>query len=386
MRTGLAIAAVELRRFLKDRSNYFFAFIFPLLLVLLIGAAFGGSSGGSVAVAGPTGGLRTGIVDQLAGADVDVSVATPDDMRELVARGRADVGVLVTADAARAFDAGDDVTVQVVLGNQAQSQVTAQQVESAVAALASRAGITAALRGAGADADTADAALARADEAVHPAHLQVTNVSEIAEEFSGLGRYDYGASSELLLFVFLISLAGSTTLIQSRRLGVTRRTLAAPVSTPQLVGGQVLGRLVIAAFQGAYIMAVSSLLFGVQWGNLPLAIVVMVVFALVAAGAAMVLGSVIDNDSAAGGVGVGLGLVLGALGGSMYPLELFPDALRTVAHLTPHAWASEALAEVQRHDAGLLDVLPQLGVLLGFAVVLLALGSWLLRRSLARAI
>ena len=357
MRTGLAIAAVELRRFLKDRSNYFFAFIFPLLLVLLIGAAFGGSSGGTVAVAGPTGGLRTGLVDELKGADVDVSVAGADDMRELVARGRADVGVLLTADAARAFEAGDDVTVQVVLGNRAQSQVTAQQVQSAVDALAARAGITAALRTAGADPATADAALAQADKAVHPARLEVTNVSEIAQEFSHLGRYDYGASSELLLFVFLISLAGSTTLIQSRRLGVTRRTLAAPVSTLQLVGGQILGRLVIAAFQGAYIMAASSLLFGVRWGNLGLAILVMVVFALVAAGAAMVLGSVIDNDSAAGGVGVGLGLVLGALGGSMYPLELFPDTLRTIAHLTPHAWASEALAKVQRHDAGLVDVL-----------------------------
>ena len=34
MRTALAIAGVELRRFLRDRSNIFFVFIFPLLLVL----------------------------------------------------------------------------------------------------------------------------------------------------------------------------------------------------------------------------------------------------------------------------------------------------------------------------------------------------------------
>ena len=186
--------------------------------------------------------------------------------------------------------------------------------------------------------------------------------------------------------MFLNSLAGSTTLIQSRRLGVTRRTLAAPVSTMQAVGGQALGRLTIATFQGAYIMAATSLLFGVQWGNLAVAVVVLVMFALVAAGAAMVLGSVLDNDAAAGGVGVGLGLVLAALGGGMYPIELFPDTLRTVAHATPHAWAAEALAEVQRHDGGLTDVLPQLGVLAGFAAVLLLLGAWLLRRSLARAI
>lgn len=216
--------------------------------------------------------------------------------------------------------------------------------------------------------------------------MEITNVSEIAQEFAGLGQFDYGAASQVLLFVFLISLAGSTTLIQSRRLGVTRRTLAAPVTTGQTVVGQAVGRLVIAATQGTYIMAASMLLFGVDWGNLGLALLVVVVFGLVAAGAAMVLGSVVDNDAAASGVGVGVGLVMGALGGAMYPIELFPDTLRAVAHVTPHAWAGQALAEVQRHGAGLVDILPELGVLLGYAAVLLLVGAWLLRRSLARAI
>lgn len=386
MRAAGAITRVELLRFLKDRSNIFFVFIFPLLLVLFIGAQFGGGSSGSVAVSGPSGALRDDLVAQLEDADVDVEVADADGMRELVARGRADVGVLLTAEASAAYDDGDDLAVQVVVGNQAQSQVSAQQVQTAVDGLAAAQGRLAALVDAGADPAAAERALTVAAEMVRPAEIEVTNVSEIAQEFSGLGQFDYGAASQLLLFVFLTSLAGSTTLIQSRRLGVTRRTLASPVSAMQAVGGQVVARLAIGAFQGVYIMAATSLLFDVQWGNLPLAVLVMVVFALVAAGAAMVLGSVLDNDAAAGGVGVGLSLVLGALGGAMYPIELFPDTLRTVAHVTPHAWAAEALAEVQRHDGGLVDILPQLGVLLGYAAVLVLVGAWLLRRSLERAL
>jgi len=386
VRAAVAITRVELLRFLKDRSNIFFVFIFPLLLVLFIGAQFGGGSSGSVAVSGPSGALRDDLVAQLEDADVDVEVADADGMRELVARGRADVGVLLTAEASAAYDDGDDLAVQVVVGNQAQSQVSAQQVQTAVDGLAAAQGRLAALVHAGADPAAAEQALTVAAEMVRPAEIEVTNVSEIAQEFSGLGQFDYGAASQLLLFVFLTSLAGSTTLIQSRRLGVTRRTLASPVSAMQAVGGQVVARLAIGAFQGVYIMAATSLLFDVQWGNLPLAVLVMVVFALVAAGAAMVLGSVLDNDAAAGGVGVGLSLVLGALGGAMYPIELFPDTLRTVAHVTPHAWAAEALAEVQRHDGGLVDILPQLGVLLGYAAVLVLVGAWLLRRSLERAL
>jgi ABC-2 type transport system permease protein len=382
----VAITAVELQRFLKDRSNIFFVFIFPLLLVLFIGAQFGGSSGGTVAVTGPASALRSDLVTGLADADAEVTLVDADDMRELVARGRADVGVLLTPDAVSAYDDGADLAVQVIVGTQSQSQVTGQRVQTAVAGLAAEQGQLAALVAVGADEQSAATALAAAREVVEPSRLAVVNVSEIAQEFAGLGQFDYGASAQVLLFVFLTSLAGSTTLIQARRLGVTRRTLAAPVSTVQAVAGQALGRLTIAAFQGAYIMAATVVLFGVDWGNLALAVLVMVVFALVAAGAAMVLGSVLDNDAAAGGVGVGLALVLAALGGAMYPLELFPDTLRTVAHLTPHAWAAEALAEIQRHDGGLVDILPQLGVLLGFAGALLVLGAWLLRRSLARAI
>lgn len=386
MRTALAITAVELRRFLKDRSNIFFVFVFPLLLVLFIGAQFGGASGGRVAVSGVDGDLRAALVTALEADDVTITVVSEDEARELVARGRADVGVVVPDEAAAAYAAGGDVAVPLVVGSGAQSQATAQRVQSALDALALDQGQVAALTSAGLTPESARQALAAADTVVQPARMEITNVSEIAQEFAGLGQFDYGAASQVLLFVFLISLAGSTTLIQSRRLGATRRMLAAPVTTGQAVVGQALGRLAIAATQGAYIMAASSLLFGVDWGNLALAFLVVVVFGLVAAGAAMVLGSLVDNDAAAGGVGVGVGLVLGALGGAMYPIELFPDTLRTVAHATPHAWAAEALAEVQRHGGGLVDILPELGVLLGFAAVLLLIGAWTLRRSLARAI
>ena len=385
MRVALAITAVELKRFLADRSNIFFVFIFPLLLVLFIGAQFGGSGGGSVALTGARGDLGRDLVATLEAEDLGVSRVGATEGRELVARGRADVAVVVTDEAQAAYLAGDDLAVELVMGNQALSQATGQRVQTALDALALTQGQATALVEAGVPPDAARAALATAGGLVQPARIEVTNVSEIAQEFAGLGQFDYGAASQLLVFVFLISLAGATTLIQSRRLGVTRRTMAAPVSTGQAVAGQALGRLVIAVVQGGYIVATTALLFGVDWGNIALTLLVLVVFASVAAGAAMVIGSVIDNDAAAGGVGVGAGLVLGALGGTMYPIELFPDGLRTVALFTPHSWAAEALADVQRHGRGLVEILPELGVLAGYAAVLLVLGAWLLRRSLARA-
>lgn len=386
MRVVRAIAALELRRFLRDRSNIFFVFIFPLILVLVIGVQFGGSSGGRVAISGGPGDLRAALVSELEADDVTVTMSSPDRLREQLARGRADVGVLVPDDVAERFAAGEDVELEVILGSGNRTPVTFQEVQSAVRGVTTERGQLEALTGAGVAGAQAEAALEEARTASTPSSVEVVDANEIAQAFAGVSGFEVGAAGEVLLFVFLISLAGSSSLIQARRYGVTARTLAAPVSTARTIGGQALGRFVIAAFQGVYIMLATALLFDVSWGNLLASGLVLAAFSAVAAGAAMLIGSLLDNEAAASGVGVGAGLVLGALGGCMLPLELFPDTLRTVANITPHAWGYQAFAEIQRHGAGVIDVLPQIGVLVAMAAVVLLLGSWALRRSMSRAI
>lgn len=388
IRAVLAIAAVELRRFLRDRSNIFFVFIFPLALVVVLGLQFGGQGpAGRVAVAGADSTLRTSIAEQLEGDDVAIAYTDLDGMREQVARGRTDVGLVISSDQAAAFDEGQDVQVQMIPSSQAAAQTTVQLVRSAVREATTYRGQVAALSGHGASQAQIETALTAAAQEVSPPALQVRGgeVDELAQEFAGLGQFDLGASSQLLLFVFLSSLAGSVTLIQARRRGIIARSVAAPVSIGAALVGQGLGRLAIALFQGLYIMLATAVLFDVSWGTPALTVLVLLIFSTVSAGAAMLLGSLIDNEGAASGVGVGLGLVLAALGGGMMPLEIFPDTLRTVAHVTPHAWAYDALADIQRRDAGLVDILGPLAVLVGMAFALVLAGTWALRRSLARA-
>jgi len=388
IRATLAIAAVELRRFLADRSNIFFVFIFPLILVTVIGASFGDDGPtAKVAIAGGDTELRGDIVEQLTEEQsAQVSFAGADAIREQVARGRTDVGLVIRDEQAEAFADGEDAEVSVLVGAGATSQVAAQSVNAAVAGANARREQIAALSDDGRSEAEISAALDAAQEEVEPATLTVESDDQISEEFAGLaGQFDQGAASQLILFVFIASLTASATLIQARRYGVVGRVLSAPITTTQTIAGQALGRFAIAAFQGLYIIVATTLLFGVEWGSWLLALVVLAFFASVAAGAAMVLGSLVDNEGAAGGLGIGFGLVLGALGGCMYPLEFFGDTLRQVAHVTPHAWAYDAMAEVQRRNATLLDIAPDLAVLAGMALILLVAGAWALRRSMSRA-
>ena len=81
-------------------------------------------------------------------------------------------------------------------------------------------------------------------------------------------------------------------------------------------------------------------------------------------------------------MGVFVGLGLAALGGCMVPLEVFPDTMVKIAHITPHAWGLDGFAELVRRGGTIASIGTELAVLAGFAAVLLSFATWQLRAKL----
>jgi ABC-2 type transport system permease protein len=171
-------------------------------------------------------------------------------------------------------------------------------------------------------------------------------------------------------------------LIETRRYGITRRMLVSPTSVRTILVGETLGRYAIALLQGLLIVVGTVLLFQVDWGNPLTTTIVVLLFALAATGAAMVMGSVLQNAAQAGAMGVFLGLVLAAIGGCMVPLEIFPPVMYAIAHFVPHSWAIEALNASISRGAPPVDVGTELLVLAAYSAGLLALATVLLRRTI----
>jgi len=67
-------------------------------------------------------------------------------------------------------------------------------------------------------------------------------------------------------------------------------------------------------------------------------------------------------------------MVLSLLGGCWYPIELFPSTVQTAVHLLPTTWAMQAMTDIIMRGQDLVHVLPEAGVLLGFAVMFFVLG------------
>jgi ABC-2 type transport system permease protein len=382
----LWIAAVNLRRMFRVRTNYFFVFVFPMALILVLGATFGGSSTPRLGVVTQgSGPLSTALVRQLERAPQlrVVPVADPAALLTQVERGSLAAGLVLPARYDAAIRAGQGVTLRYMARPGQSSQQLGETVRGAVAQQAT-------LLGAARFAVTERSApsfgtgLTEATR-ISPAvpSVAVTQTTAGTALFSRtLGQFDEGAWTELLLFLFLISLTGAVALLETRRLGLSRRMLATPTPAGTVIAGETLGRVLIAVIQAVVIIGGSALLFGVHWGQPAGVAAVVILFALVGAGAGILLGTLLRNEQQAIGISLLLGLGLGALGGCMVPLEVFSPTMKRVAHLTPQAWGNDAFTQLVGHHAAVTAILPQLGILAAYAAVLLALATWRLRRVL----
>ncbi len=378
-----AIASANLRRTARDRLGLFFIVVLPFLVMLFVR----GQGGPDVLTVGlavlDDSPAAERLAERLRGLDGVILSEHPSSevLREQVRRGAVAGGLLVPDGYDDTLAAGGTATVEVLadpasglpgaLTGAVGPAVEAESARLAAARFASQQ--------TGVDAETAEQAAERIN--VPPALTIDTQVAAAATQ----GEVAYGdtaPSRNLVLFVFISSLVAGVALVESRRLGVTRRTLAAPTGSGAILLGEAAGRFLIAAGQGLLVVVGAAVLFGASWGN-PLAVLAVVaLFSLVGTGAALLVGATFSDPEQASSVAPFLGIGLGMLGGCLWPLEIVPPVLQAVGRATPHAWAVDALVEVVGRGGGIDDIAAQLGILTAFAAALLGLASWRLRRTL----
>ncbi len=382
------IAAVNLRRLFRDRIGLFFIFVLPVVLIVVLGTVFGGRTAPRLGIVVVDGGpLATELVEAIREGEMELEVRTPTDEARLQAAvedGSLELGLVVPAGYDAALRDGGRAEVRVIGLPTTALSALRRAVDTAVAGQAARVRAARLVQAeAGIPFDEA-IDIATDVQAVTPG-IEVT-VERIGEGIfpEGTTAFAPGAQSQLVLFMFLTSMTAATQIILSRQLGVSRRMLAAPIGVSTIVVGEILGRFGVALVQGLFIVFLSALVFGVPWGDPLAAGMVVIVFALVGTGAAMVVGVFANDVDQAGSLGVMAGMLLGALGGAMVPLEIFPEPMHTIAYLTPQAWAIQGLRTVGLRGGGVPDILPELAVLGLFAVGLMTLGTWRFRRVLSR--
>ncbi len=183
-------------------------------------------------------------------------------------------------------------------------------------------------------------------------------------------------------FAFFLVGAMGASLLEEKQKGTVRRLLAAPIPRWSIITGKMLGYIGLVFIQVMILFGVGNLIFDMPLGHSPLGLVVMTLaLGLAVTGLGMMLAALSKTEKQADSIGLILGFALAALGGcilmgSYVPLYRSAGTIGFISRLVPHAHALMGYDALINQNAGLLEILPQAGILVVYAVVFLLVAVW----------
>ncbi len=374
MRAAWFIARTEIAHQLRQRETILWVFVMPFLFFYFIGTVTGGM-GGPVSDDRP---------DALA---LDASADAGFLVDELVRRLEAQNFRVDRPDSPEAFEpytrrlvvpaptSGKTFT-QAVLAREPQTLEYRSRAEGPGAQLErirlSRAvySLVADLAVVSAGGESPDgAAVRREAEAPRNLTLEVTTAGRRIEPPSGYAQTIPGTMVMFTMLVLLTS--GSIRLVVEREQGLLRRLASTPISRPSLVAGKWIGKLALGLVQIVFALVAGTIVFGMDWGGaLPMVSVVLLAWAAFNASLGFLLGNLARTPAQMSGIGVIATMVLAALGGCWWPIEITPAWMQHLALALPTGWAMDALHRLVNFGYDAPVALPHVAALAAGALVL----------------
>ncbi len=408
----IQIAYTDLRVYLSDRMNLFSLTLMPIVLALILGAVF--NQGG-----GP-GRIRLDVIDQdgsatsaaflvelraandslrLCGVDAAVAedcglqvgdILTTEDSIERVHTNATSALLVIPAGFGAAQEAITPVALpyyslaDMTTGDAALTAIEAvlQRTNGANVAAQVAAGLGDRIAG-GLFADEAartefagqayDNAIDLWQDRAVVVEYRVAQ-QEVDDSQPAASGFSQSVPGMATMYVLITVLGGISLMLQERKQWTLQRLAVMPVTRAQILAGKILARFTTGMIQFAILFAV-GVVVGLDFGNDPVALlVIMVVYTLCVTALAFALAPIIRTEGQAGSLITMLSLVLAALGGAWWPLEMVPDFMQKLGHLSPIAWAMDSFNSLLFYGGGLAEILPNMLLLGALTVVLFVIG------------
>lgn len=209
---------------------------------------------------------------------------------------------------------------------------------------------------------------------------RVTTVEALTEDRVVYDPRANSSAGQLITWVFIPLFGISALFAYERQQGTLRRLLTTPASKATFLLGTIVGQVAMALVQMLLLVGFGILAMKLNWGREPFALfVILLASALAAAAFGTTLGTFIKTEGQASGLSIMFGMVFAMMGGCWYPLELFPPAVQNAVKVLPTTWAMQGMLDLVLRGGGLRDILPEAGVLLGFAAIFFSVGVWRFR-------
>ncbi len=394
MRKLAIIAWTDMRIEFSERSTLLYFFALPMIFMVVLSFAFSTGDGEVhlplIVVDEDQSAYSAIVLSHLKqGGNVQVVVAASQAEGErLFEKETAPMLLVLPRGFGKHLRAGESVDVGVRVDEQDNRTVALRQaVRAALAVAVQSAGVVRAgqefaqEQGMEIDGDRVLGAIA---SGLASAPLSVrTKVAEAASP-EILSASQQSAAGQLVTWGLITFLTASSVLLYERDAGTLARLLGTPTPRGLILGGKVFSRFLMGMVQMAVLVVFGWVALGVTWGRSPVALAaVLMAFGLMGVAMGVALATVVRSAQAASALSTFLSMVLAALGGAWWPLEITPSVYQRAAQIFPTTWAMRAFQDIFLRGAGLVDVLPEVGVLLGFAAVFMLAGLQYFRNTIA---
>lgn len=324
----LALTVANIKSYVRDRAALFWTLAFPLIFIFMFGFIFQGGGGSEL---------------NLGWVDADGSPASAQLRDAFTASG-----------AAKLVETSEDDALAQMRNGKVDSVIVVQKGYGAtVAAGATGTGGPAAIT---VYTDPSRSNLTASVYQVVGSVLGVVNLGGrppivVPEaktiQTENLNFISYFVPSMLGLSVMQVGIFAAIPLVADREKLILKRLAATPLRRWQLVGSNVLMRLLIALVQAVIIVGVGVLAFGVHiTGSLPLVVGFVALGSMAFLALGYVVASFASTEDSANGMTSVIQFPMMFLSGTFFPIDQMPDVLRTIARIIPLTYLSDALRQV----------------------------------------
>jgi ABC-2 type transport system permease protein len=188
-----------------------------------------------------------------------------------------------------------------------------------------------------------------------------------------------GWAIQFLLFALA---ASANALFYEKDHGLFQRLLSAPVTRSDILWSKFLYGVSLGLIQLVVLFTAGHILYGIEILPYLGRLVLVCIFA---AGACtsfgMLLASLVSSPEAGRGLATLLILLMSAIGGAWFPVSLMPEFIQKLSRFTLVYWSMEGFSHVLWAHAGLIELLPVLGILGGITAAVMAVAVWRFNRG-----
>lgn len=381
----------------RDRKALLTLIFMPILLIGILGAAFGNMMGEEAAA--PIKKFEVGIVNHDDGElgkvmteevfmgglpeIISAEAMTEKKMKDHLMQQIISVGIIIPPDFSDHIILGGESEVKVI--SIPSASIQSSIVENVVLQFTQAAAVNViAMEAAGPSV---------IDETL-PAMSQFTGadyelVEEVAVELDQkpVRSFQYYAAGMGVMFLLMTVITGVSAMIDEKEQDVYNRLLVTKLSNHHYLIGKFIGLLFMSSIQFFIIIIGTRYLYNVRWGESMIGVIIVgLSFVFSVCGLGVLLGTLVKTEKTFNAAGMLVTQIMAAVGGSMVPLYIFPDWVNTIVKVLPNALALQTFLELMS-GASLWQVLIEAGILVGIGLgsLLIAFVSLSAKRRVSNA-